>query len=68
MLNQNYQNTDGKLYCKIAIGSDSKLKQVHPDFKCVMLIEKDNLKKLDLPLLNRFEKQIFTDDFIMNPS
>lgn len=56
MLNQNYQEIDGRLYCKIAIGSDSKMKVVHPDFKCVLLIETEKLYKLDLPLLNRFEK------------
>ncbi len=47
---------EGKLFCKIAIGSDSKNKVVHPDFKCILLIEKQNMIKLDLPLLNRFEK------------
>lgn len=56
MFNQNYMEVDGKLYCKIAIGSDSKNKIVHPDFKCVLLIEKHNMLKLDLPLRNRFEK------------
>ena len=65
MLNQNYQETDGKLYCKVAIGSDSKLKAVNPNFKCVLLIESSRINKLDLPLLNRFEKQTFTDDFIV---
>lgn len=40
MLNQNYQkDLDGRQYCKIAIGSDCKMKQVHPNFKCALLIE-----------------------------
>jgi hypothetical protein len=39
MLNQNYQLIENKLYCKIAIGSDSKMKIVNPNFKCVLLIE-----------------------------
>jgi hypothetical protein len=66
MLNQSYQDSDGKLFCKIAIGSDVKMKLVHPAFKCALLIEQERIGRLDLPLLNRFEKQVFTDDFIMD--
>lgn len=66
MLNQNFQETDGKLYCKIAIGPDSKLKVVNPAFKCALLIEASKTMTLDLPLLNRFEKQQFTDDSVLN--
>ena len=40
MFNQSYQITDGKLYCKVAIGPDSKLTAINPIFKCALLVEK----------------------------
>eukprot|EP00347_Sterkiella_histriomuscorum_P006051 403354251 len=62
MLNQNYQILNGQKRCKVAIGSDSSKCIVDDDFKCILLVNSKDAKRMDAPLLNRFEKH-FYDDF-----
>ena len=46
---------------RLAIGSRSSLCHVEPGFRIIVIAEKDYAyRELDLPLLNRFEKQILT--------
>ena len=46
---------------RLAIGSRSQLCVCHDDFKVVVIVEASHAhERLDLPLLNRFEKQEFT--------
>ena len=46
---------------RLAIGSRSQLCQVHPAFKLVVIVEAERAwAQLDLAMLNRFEKQLFT--------
>lgn len=59
MLNQNYSLINGQNWCKIAIGADSTRCFVHEDFRCIVVVTSKDVKKLDPPLLNRFEKQKF---------
>ena len=67
VLNQRYlEKTDQKTGEKIrllrlAIGSRSSLCQVAHGFRIIVIVEKEYAyRSLDLPLLNRFEKQILT--------
>ena len=39
MLNQNYQVIGNQRFCKVAIGPDSSRCLVHPNFKCVLVID-----------------------------
>eukprot|EP01047_Picozoa_sp_COSAG01_P003877 COSAG01_NODE_121_length_25291_cov_10.011670_2_plen_4872_part_00 len=63
MLNQNYVEVNGKRHCRVALGADSNpMCVVHDTFRCIVLVDKDNLicnghLMLDPPFLNRFEKQ-----------
>ena len=49
-----------KKLLRLAVGSRSSLCPVHPGFKLVMITEQEvAYHSLDLPLLNRFEKQVY---------
>eukprot|EP00347_Sterkiella_histriomuscorum_P010832 403374756 len=65
MLNQNYteigtQNT--QKYSKVAVGADQSLFLVHQNFKCILVVDQNQIKDLDGPLKNRFEKQLYTEE------
>jgi hypothetical protein len=58
MLNQNYVVVDGKRHCRVALGADSNpMCGVDISFRCIVLVNKEDLKHKDPPFLNRFEKQ-----------
>ena len=71
VLNQRYlvkkdQNGKVKKMLRLAIGSRSQLCQVQDGFKIVVIVEQNHAyNKLDLPLLNRFEKQILCAEDIL---
>eukprot|EP01083_Nonionella_stella_P157819 512771_1 len=63
MLNQRYvfRKTDNKMYCRIALGSNSQTCFVDPKFKCIVITSKDSAhseKGTPIAFLNRFEKQL----------
>lgn len=62
MLNQNYIEIRGGevKVCQIAYGYDKRNIQVNPDFKFVLIAKLEDRKRLDPPLLNRFEKHEYT--------
>ncbi|XP_038050831.1 uncharacterized protein LOC119723980 [Patiria miniata] len=61
MLNQNYTLVGKKRHCRVALGAYSNpMCQVHPDFRCIVIIDQQNVDYSDPPLLNRFEKQTLT--------
>jgi hypothetical protein len=62
MLNQNYQEIGNQRFCKVAIGPDSSRCLVHNEFKCILVVDQSKIDELDPPLLNRFEKQLFTEE------
>eukprot|EP01083_Nonionella_stella_P155900 504280_1 len=50
MLNQRYSfvKHSGKMYCRIALGSNSQTCFVHPDFKCIVIsAQKDAHQNVD---------------------
>lgn len=75
VLNQRYlfqtnrRTGEVKKMLRLAIGSRSQLCQVHPKFKIVVIVEQEHAyNKLDLPLLNRFEKQVLTATDLLSVS
>ena len=69
MLNQNYLIVGKKRNCRVALGPHSNpFSNVHPDFRCIVLVDEQNVDFQNPPFLNRFEKQtlrfsdILTDD------
>ena len=71
VLNQRYlfkkdQNGKIKKMLRLAIGSRSQLCQVQDGFKIVVIVEQDHAyRNLDLPLLNRFEKQVLCAEDVL---
>lgn len=67
MLNQNYIAVGSKKNCRVALGPYSNpMCHVHEDFKCIVLVEESKLDYSDPPFLNRFEKQQFRFEDMMN--
>ena len=59
MLNQNYTYVGKKKNCRIALGAYSNpMCNVHEDFRCIVLVDLNNVDFTDPPFLNRFEKQM----------
>ena len=59
MLNQSYtRGVAGGMFCRLAIGARSRQCEVHPEFRCIVVVDSERAYgKLPSPLLNRFEKQ-----------
>ncbi|XP_033637454.1 uncharacterized protein LOC117298354 [Asterias rubens] len=67
MLNQNYTIVGKKRHCRVALGAYSNpMCQVHQDFRCIVVIDQQNVDYSDPPLLNRFEKQTLTFMDVVN--
>eukprot|EP01083_Nonionella_stella_P310494 1103256_1 len=63
MLNQRYvfRKTDNKMYCRIALGSNSQTCFVDANFKCIVITSKASAHSdngTPIAFLNRFEKQL----------
>ena len=62
LLNQNYLQIRGRVYCTIAVKGESYKRVVHPAFKAVVILNEDTVydkRAVDPPFLNRFEKYRF---------
>merc|ERR1712130_129360 len=64
MLNQRYTVTRaGKMYCRVALGAESRTSFIDPLFKCIVLVSKYDAHKsgrVPIAFLNRFEKQLIS--------
>ncbi|XP_028413787.1 E3 ubiquitin-protein ligase RNF213-like [Dendronephthya gigantea] len=59
LLNQNYAVVGKRKNCRVALGAYSNpMCQVHDGFRCIVLMDEQNVKDSDPPFLNRFEKQV----------
>ena len=61
LFNQRFRKTDDpqegtRYYTNIAIGAHTKPSRVDPNFQCVVVIKKSEVKNTPVPFLNRFEK------------
>ncbi|KAL4237385.1 hypothetical protein ACF0H5_002103 [Mactra antiquata] len=61
MLNQNYTRIGNKNNCRVALGPYSNpFCHVDEKFRCIVIVEENELDYSDPPFLNRFEKQYLT--------
>jgi hypothetical protein len=76
LLNQNYVTKDGKKGCALFFDNQKEWINVHDDFKCIILMEREDTTKTQLdiekkqqpPFLNRFEKHlVLYEDLINDP-
>ena len=59
LFNQNFTSMNGKNFARISIGSSfSTYSDVDDNFKCIVDVNIDEIKKQEPPFLNRFEKHI----------
>lgn len=61
LFNQRFRRIDDpeqgpRYYTNIAIGAHLKPSRVHPNFQCVIVVKKSEVKHTPAPFLNRFEK------------
>ena len=59
-MNLNYTEIAGKQYSRVSLGSVNSWIQINPDFKFILIATELEAKTFDAPLLNRFEKHLFT--------
>ena len=59
MLNQNYSVVGKRKNCRVALGAYSNpMCYVNDSFRCIVLVDQDEVNYADPPFLNRFEKQL----------
>ncbi|ETO08631.1 hypothetical protein RFI_28755 [Reticulomyxa filosa] len=63
MLNQRYQQRpSGDNYCRVALGTESRDCRVDPNFRCIVVVNKQDAYSPNMPIafLSRFEKQFIS--------
>ena len=65
LFNQRFRRIDdpkggARYYTNIAIGAHMKPSRVNPNFQCVVVVKKSEVKNTPAPFLNRFEKYCIT--------
>ena len=65
LFNQHFRKIDdpkggARYYTNIAIGAHMKPSRVDPNFQCVVVVKKSEVKNTPAPFLNRFEKYCIT--------
>ena len=67
LFNQNFTNIHQQKYARIAVGnSNNKMCEVNNNFKCIILIEQNDIHNQDPPFLNRFEKYLFSFENLLS--
>ncbi|RUS34694.1 hypothetical protein BC938DRAFT_479135 [Jimgerdemannia flammicorona] len=69
--NQNYTSVGSgkheKKFCRVALGEyANSMCPVHPDFRCIVVMDNNAVANADPPLLNRFEKQHISWDSLLS--
>ena len=66
LFNQNFTSVGGKNFARIALGySNNLLSYVNDNFRCVILVDQNELELQDPPFLNRFEKHIVSFEYLL---
>ena len=69
LFNQNFKKIGDRKYTRIALGySNSMYQPVNQKLRCIILVDPEEIEKQDPPFLNRFEKQIFSFEYLLNDS
>ena len=68
LFNQNFTMLGGKKFARIAFANYKSYSVVHNDFRAIVLVNEEQIKEKmeDPPFLNRFEKHIFSFEYLMN--
>ena len=67
LFNQNFRKVGDSNYARIALGdSNTQNYFVNDNFRCVILLDKNEIDEQDPPFINRFEKHIITFEYLLN--
>ena len=67
LFNQNLQKHGNSSYARIVLDSTTNERHiVNKDFRCIILLEKGDVKDQDPPFLNRFEKHLMSFNYLLN--
>ena len=67
LFNQNLQKYGNSLYAKIVLDSTTNERHIVNDkFRCIILLNKNNVNEQDPPFLNRFEKHLISFQYLLN--
>ena len=67
LFNQNFRKVGDSNYARIALGdSNTQNYFVNNNFRCVILLDKNEIDDQDPPFINRFEKHIITFEYLLN--
>ena len=68
LFNQNFTMLGGKKFARIAFANYKSYSVVHNDFRAIVLVNEEQIREKmeDPPFLNRFEKHIFSIEYLMN--
>ena len=68
LFNQNFTTLGKKKFSRIAFANYNTYSVVHEDFRAIVLVDEKKIeeKMEDPPFLNRFEKHIFSFEYLMN--
>jgi len=69
VLNQQYTSIGAQLYCRLALGTSSMIRKVHPSFRCIMVVDREQALtgKISPALLNRCQKQLVSREDLVLP-
>ena len=67
LFNQNFTTLGKKKFSRIAFANYNTYSVVHEDFRTIVLVDEIKIKEKmeDPPFLNRFEKHIFSYEYLM---
>ena len=68
LFNQNFTMLGGKKFARIAFANYKSYSVVNDSFRAIILVDEEQIKEKleDPPFLNRFEKHVFSFDYLMN--
>ncbi len=67
LFNQNLQKYGNSFYARIVLDSTTNERHIVNDkFRCIILLNKNNVNEQDPPFLNRFEKHLISFQYLLN--
>ena len=69
LFNQNFQKFGNSLYARIVLDSTTNERFiVNKDFRCIVLLDQEDVNEQDPPFLNRFEKHLMSFTYLLTES
>ena len=67
LFNQNFTEVGKKNYARLAVGSSvNTFSLVNDEFRCIVIVNEEQIEQEEAPFLNRFEKHIVSLDYFLD--